>query len=218
MTNEQANDTAASEPVKVDTGTQADSTQEQTEQQVPLSALQAERQKRQEHEAEIRYLREQNNNLTAQKTVVEPSTSDDDEDFVNKRDLKNFQEKLTKEEFASMKRSIAEDTFKEVNPEAMKMINTHLKDIIEKKPWLADSIATAPNRYARAYEIVQDYAPMVTAKKQSSDDAKRIVENSKKPGSPVSVAKSAQLSGADYLKSIAGKAEFREYRKSVRQG
>jgi hypothetical protein len=185
--------------------------------QVPLEALEAERRKRQDIEAQNRLLQDYVNRI--QQPKDEPATkSEDDEDLVNKRDLKQFRQKLTSEEFATMKREIAEETFKEVNPEAIRQINANLKEILERKPWLAKSIEDSSNRYARAYEIVQDYAPALQTKKSQSNDAHRIVENSKKPGSPVSVGKTPNLSGADYLKSIAGTKEFQDYRQKVRQG
>jgi hypothetical protein len=203
---------------QVDTGSVA---QEQPQRQVPLQALEAERHKRQDAEKRnaileeyaLRYqqLQEQMN-----KPKVEDST--DDDDLVNKRELKQFHQKLGTDDLAKLKREISEDMFKEVNPEAMTQINTHLKLILERKPWLVQSIESAPNRYSRAYEIVQDYAPQIAAKSAPVSEAKKIVENAKKPGSPVAAAKSANLSNVDYLRSIAGTKEFKDYRTKLLQG
>jgi hypothetical protein len=98
-----------------------------------------------------------------------------------------------------------------------------LKPILDKKPWLAASVDNALNRLARANEIIDDYMHLVEPKakvqtNQSSNDAKRIVQNAQKPGSPVAFAKSAQPTGVEYLKSIQGKKEFREYRQKLLQG
>lgn len=206
----------------VDSGGDVQTT-EASPKQVPLEALEAEQRRRreeanrrQELEAENRVLRDM-----AAKLQMEPEaakSSDDDLDLVNKRQLREFREALSKEDMAKLKREIAEETFKEINPEAIRQINTHLKEIIERKPWLASSIEEAPNRYARAYEIVQDYAPVIAAKKSGAKEAERIVENAKKPGSPVTMGKAAQGSQADYLKSIAGTPAFREYRQKMLQG
>ena len=183
--------------------------------QVPLEALEAERRKRQDAEAQARAYQELAQRLDSQKTNPKDEDSEEDYESVTKGELKQFYQKLTKEEFAEMKRDIAEETFKESNPDKINMINKHLKEILERKPWLADSIQRAPNRYARAYEVVQDYMPQVTQKQKQASEVKKIVENSQKPGSPVTVGKSAQMSGADYLKSIAGTKEFRDYRKQL---
>lgn len=205
---EQSSDTGSSSP---------DGTNER---QVPLAALEAERSKRQEWEAQNRALQDYANSLKAQVEQLQQKAAPDDsgEDLVNKRDLKQFRETLSKEELAKMKREIAEDTFKEANPEAIKKINAHLNEILERKPWLAASIEQSTNRYSRAFEIVQDYMPAMAAKNNAAEDAKRIVENAKKPGSPTTVGKSANLSGSDSLLGMRGKKEFREYRTKLLQG
>ena len=108
-----------------------------------------------------------------------------------------------------------------MNPEAVQKINTFLKPILDKKPWLAASLDSAVNRLARANEIVDDYIHLVAEKPAARavvNDAKRIVDNSQKPRSPVEAGKSAQPSGTEYLKSIQGKKEFREYRAKVLRG
>ena len=108
-----------------------------------------------------------------------------------------------------------------MNPEAVQKINTFLKPILDKKPWLAATLDNAVNRLARANEIVDDYMHLVAEKPKSkapASDAQRIVDNANKPRSPVEVGKSAQPSGTEYLKSIQGKKEFREYRQKVLRG
>jgi hypothetical protein len=205
-----------SEDVAKEPDVKAPEGEEKAARQVPLEALEAERRKRQEAETQAKLyenLMRQAEESKKQKVKEEPS--EDDDELVNRRDLKQFHQKLTKEEMMALKREIAEETFKETKPEAIKAINTHLKEILERKPWLADSIAGASNRYARAYEIVNDYMPQVTSSTEKATEAKKIVENAQKPGSPIGVGKSQQLSGADYMKSIAGTNEFRDYRKQL---
>lgn len=181
--------------------------------QVPLEALEAERKKRQEYETRVRVYEEMMQRSKQEPAAQEPE--EDEEELVSRGDLKKFRDHLTKEQFFVLKRDISEETFKETHPEAIKEINAHLKDILERKPWLAETIEKATNRYARAYEIVQDYKPQIAAKRDAAKMVDKIVENSKKPGSPAAIGKSQQLSGADYLKSIAGTSEFRDYRKKV---
>ena len=188
---------------------------EKVSRQVPLEALEAERRKRQDAETQARIYQElirKNEDSSKQASVEDTS---DDEELISRKDLKNFHQRLSKEELMVLKRDIAEETFKDTQPQAIKLINTHLKEILERKPWLADSIQNAPNRYARAYEIVGDYMPQVVAKQTQATSAKKIVENSQKPGSPIGVGKTQSLSGQDYMKSIAGTKEFNEYRKKL---
>lgn len=179
--------------------------------QVPLEALEAERRKRQELELQLRAMQE------SKQPQVEDD--EDDEEFITKAELK----RRLKEATFGNKREVMEESFCSSNPKAVELINTHLESIIKRKPWLAQTIESAPNRYARAYEIVQDYMPkeeMTSASKFRSPqaEAKRIVENAQKPGNPATIAKSANGSNLDYLKSIQGKPEFRDYRKKMLAG
>ncbi len=189
-------------------------TQEEHQEQkmVPLSALQAERRKRQDLEARAQVYEE----IIRTKEVKQeaPEEVEDPTALVEKKHLH--------ESNATTKREILETLYQDMNPEAVQKINKYLKPILDKKPWLAQSVDTAQNRYARAYEIVQDYIHLVEEKppvKQSSNnDGQRIIQNSQKPRSPVDVGKSARPEGTEYLKSIQGKKEFRDYRQKVLRG
>jgi hypothetical protein len=188
------------------------------ERTVPLEALEAERKKRQELEAQNRVLQEFMVKSKAEEKKAE-EVDEDPGEFMTKAEFKKRLEKAT----ATQKRELLEEAFCSAKPEAIELINRHLETIIKRKPWLAQTIETAQNRYARAYEIVQDYMPKeepspVQKLKNPKDDAKRIVENSQKPGNPAAMAKPANMSGADYMKSIGGTKEFTEYRKKLLSG
>jgi hypothetical protein len=179
---------------------------------VPLAALQAERRKRQDLEAKAQLYQELIR--AKEEKQSEPEEMEDPNALVEKQHLK--------ETAAHTKRDILETLYQDMNPEAVQKINKYLGPILEKKPWLASSVDTAQNRYARAYEIVQDYLHLVEEKpvvRQSSNtDGQRIVQNAQKPRSPTEVGKSARPEGTEYLKSIQGKKEFREYRQKVLRG
>jgi hypothetical protein len=205
MTTEEEQDVTAAVSEPVDVGQQEEAQEEQK--MVPLAALQAERRKRQELETRARVYEE-----LMSKKPQEPEEEEDPEALVTKSTFK--------EEKALTKREILEQVYQDMNPEAVQKINTYLKPILDKKPWLADSVDSAVNRLARAAEIVDDYMHLLEdkPKTKAASDAKRIVENSQKPRSPVEIGKSAQLSGVEYLKSIQGKKEFREYRQKMLRG
>lgn len=176
---------------------------------VPLAALQAERRKRQEHETRNKVYED----LLAKKNAhVEELPEEDPEALLTKSSFN--------EGTALTKREILEQVYQDMNPGAIQKINTYLKPILDKKPWLASTLDNAQNRLARANEIVDDYMHLVEDKPRSKavSDATRIVQNANKPRSPVEVGKSAQPSGTEYLKSIQGKKEFREYRQKVLRG
>jgi hypothetical protein len=178
---------------------------------VPLAALQAERRKRQELETRNKVYEDL---MSKQSPSREPEEDEEDPEALVTRS--SF-----REEKALTKREILEQVYQDMNPEAVQKINTYLKPILDKKPWLAATLDNAVNRLARANEIVNDYLHLVEEKPKSKaaiSDAKRIVENANKPRSPTEMGKSAQPSGTEYLKSIQGKKEFREYRQKLLRG
>ena len=180
--------------------------------QVPLEALEAERRKRKEAEAQNKAL--QDYMLKSKQTSETAQDEDDEEEYMTKAEFK-------KRSFAQ-KREVLEEAFCSSNPVAVQEINKNLEEIIKQKPWLAQTIENSPNRYARAYEIVQAFKPKekeeLNAYKSVKTDVKRIVENSKKPVSTNSISKSSTMNNAEYLKSIAGTSEFREYRRKMLSG
>ena len=201
---------------------QIDNTQEDHEdgqKMVPLAAMLATRKKLQE--AEMRAAKAEAAQQAYQDYAnkmngkEEPEEEEDPRAIVEKKDLR--------ESTAHTKREILETLYQDMNPEAVQKINKYLKPILEKKPWLATSVDTAQNRYARAYEIVQDYMHLVEekppeARRTGNTDGQRIIQNAHKPRSPAEVGKSARPEGVEYLKSIQGKKEFREYRQKVLRG
>lgn len=205
---------AVSEP------TEGDSLDEQQDNQkmVPLSAMLATRKKLQE--AELRAQKAEAASQAYQQLVNSRSENVEQEDddpnaLVEKKHLL--------ENNVHTKRDILETLYQDMNPEAVQKINKYLKPILEQKPWLAASVDSALNRYARAYEIVQDYMHLVEEKPKAkapspANDGRRIIENANKPRSPTEVGKSARPEGTEYLKSIQGKKEFREYRAKVLRG
>ena len=181
---------------------------------VPLSAMMAEKKRRQE-ETRLRYEAEARNKVL-EEMMAQKSDQSEPEDPEALMTKGSFQQ-----EKALTRREILEQVYQDMNPEAVQKINMYLKPILDKKPWLAASVDSATNRLARANEIVEDYMHLLQEKpkaKTSTSDASRIVANAQKPGSPVQVGKSAQPTGTEYLKSIQGKKEFREYRQKVLNG
>ena len=178
---------------------------------VPLTALEAERRKRQDLEAQNRlyadYMERMKNESSQEQ---EP-----EEDLDKLLDIREFREAQQ-----VTKREIREEVYKDMNPKAMEKVKQYLDKILEKKPWLADSIKSSENRYARAAEIVEDYQHLVETKPnyKTGNEGARIVANANKPGSPVTTGKSSPTSNAAYLKSIQGTPAFREYRQKAMRG
>lgn len=173
--------------------------------QVPLEALEAERYKRQEAETRARIAEEY-----AARAQTEPREEFDPEDAVTEGKFRQSQAQFREE----IKREVLEESFCENNASAVKEINKILPDLIKQKPWIKDVIERAPNRWARAWELVRDFGP----KPQVQAVERKLEENSKKPASPAAVGKAANASKLDLLRGMAGKKEFREYRQKLMQG
>lgn len=185
---------------------------------VPLAAMLATRRKLQEAQANAQKA-DAKAELLYQELMKQKEAHNQEPDdptaLVEKQTLKDVTQ--------ATKREIMETLFKDMNPEAVQEIDLYLDPILKKKPWLANSVDSALNRYARAFEIVNDYKHLVqeksvAVKSSGPKDAQRIVQNSTKPRSPADIGKSAQPGGMDYLKSMQGKKEFREYRQKMLQG
>jgi hypothetical protein len=197
---------ASEEPI-VDNGQDVQPEEQKT---VPLAALEAERRKRQDLEVQNRFYQDQFEKLKSEEAAEEEAA--EEETLVNVKEFKLQQQ--------AAKREIREEVFRDMNPKAMEQIKQFLNPILEKKPWLADSIKGSENRYARAAEIVDDYRHLVEPKSnlKTGNEGARIVQNANKPGSPITSGKTAPTSNMAYLKSIQGTSEFREYRQKVMSG
>lgn len=175
----------------------------QEERKVPLSALEAERRRRQEAEAEKRVYEQ----LASRREQQPQEEVDGDEWITRDQHTKTIQQ---------AKREILEEAFVNSNPDAYQQIKDKLPGLIETKPWVEDVIKNAPNRWQRAWELIGDLSPGEATKPvKRNQDAERIVQNSKKPGSPTAAVKSATMSSVDYMRSIRGTVEWDKYRNSL---
>ncbi len=97
-----------------------------TSRMVPLEALEAERHKRQDLEAQNRALQEF---MLKSKTPVVEDDSDDD-DFITKAEMNRRLEKAT----FSQKREVLEEAFCQSRPDAVELINDNLEQVIKQYP------------------------------------------------------------------------------------
>jgi hypothetical protein len=179
----------------------------QEERMVPLTALEAERKKRQEAETQAKLYEQY---LQQQQAQPQPAPVEDGDDILTKDEYR--------QNISQAKREILEESFFTSNPEAVKQINEHLPELMKNKPWIKEAVENAPNRWQRAWELVRDFTPQTAPTPQKSQDAQRIVDNAQKPGSPATVGKSATASKVDHMRSMRGTREWDEYRSKLRRG
>lgn len=169
------------------------------EEQVPLSALQKERRKRQEIESELRWVREER---IRQQRAEEASQEPDESQY----------EPATREELGKAEkkilRSVEERSWIKQNPEKAAEVNEKLSEFLNQRPHLAAAIDGAPNRYEEAWMLMDALTP-----KQRL--ALKPVAAPKKdaPGSPSGTPKAASLNHAVDVMTMSD-SEFNAWRKS----
>lgn len=165
---------------------------------VPLSALQKERRKRQDLEAENRWLREQQQ----QKTASIPEPDDSRYESATKEDLSRSEEEII--------RKVEERTWIKNNPERYERVNELLPGFLKLRPNLAEAIKSAPNRYEEAWELMDKLTP----KEQKT--IKTAAPKKETPGSPANISKAASLNQAVDVMSMSD-AEFHKWRQSQKR-
>lgn len=221
MTEENQEAVAESSQEEAQDATQTGGEQEQQEQgQVQekeksglQEALLAERRKRQEAEAYNKYMQQQMVAYQSQVHTRQPEPQDDEDEYT--KELKQYTEQRIQH---GIKQTV-EQQFIHQNPQLVEIdpvsgrtwLEEKLEPILRKKPYLAQAIQSAENRYARALEIIDDYTP----KSIANDTRKKLEENQQKPGNPAGVAKSGNMGKLEALKNMSRK-EFSEYRAKMR--
>jgi len=170
----------------------------QHEQNVPLSALQKERRKRQDAEAELKLYREHQ-----LKQMQAPATQEEDDsqyEPVTKAELKQQQ--------VQMMRDVEEKSWIRQNPEKAEAINEKLANFLKKRPNLAAAIEAAPNRYEEAWELMDKLSP-----RQKAELTRPPATKVDAPNSPSGVPKAAAMNQAVDLMTMSD-SEFAAWRKT----
>lgn len=97
-------------------------------------------------------------------------------------------------------------------PDYKEVIEKYALPLVQQKPHLAEGIQGATNKALFAYELgkmaQQMHVPQVAS--QKSENAQRMVENSRKPGTLSQAGGQAALSKADYFASMSDQ-EFMKF-------
>jgi hypothetical protein len=164
------------------------------ETKVPLSALQKERRKRQEHEAELQMERDQRQkSCQPDESQYEP---------VTKADLGAQTNDIL--------RQVEEKSWIKNNPEKYQKLNENLENFLRQKPHLAEALKHAPNRWEEAWELMSALTP----KQQTQLKTNPIKKEA--PGSPSGIPKAAAMNQAVDVMSMSD-AEFTSWRQSQKK-
>ena len=180
---------------------EVESSQESTK-QVPLSALQKERKKRQEIELELQWMKQRE----AQQYAPPPAPVEED----NSRYESATREDLLRAQEESL-RLFEERQWIRSNPEKYEKVNEYLPKFLKQRPHLASAIKDAPNRYEEAYVLMEALTPKQQQQLKAPPTPKKDA-----PGSPTGVPKSAAMNQAVDVMSMSD-SEFQAWRDSKKR-
>jgi len=100
--------------------------------------------------------------------------------------------------------------FQSLHPDYAEVMSKYAIPLVRQKPHLAEGLRGAENKAMFAYELgkmAQQLAQVQSTPPQTSENARRIVENAKQPGHMAMVGGQATLSKAEYYSTMSD-AEF----------
>lgn len=183
----------------------------QEEQKVPLAALQAEREQRQQLQEKLRMMEDH----LALNQTQQSKPQEEKKDFydgLEEGDVLTVGEhkKITSGLINQFQMTIEEMRMTQKHPDYQEVITKYLPDVLKQNPSIHKTLKDS-NDYELAYHLAKnsDNYRKENKRKKESDDAKRIVANSKVPGSLSSMGSISAVSQAKRYKDMSDK-EFEE--------
>lgn len=180
-------------------------------QQVPLSALQAERQQRQQLQENLKVMQDhmallQANNEAPKK---ESETFDGltDNDVLTVGEAKKFMKSFSKDQTLALEELKMSQQHSDYN----EVVRNFLPEVLKNDPDLKDMIVNAPNPYKAAYYVAKRSDGYLKKKRHSSrsPEAREAVENLQRPGNLSSVGTGVSGSASKSYKSMSD-GDFRK--------
>jgi hypothetical protein len=203
--------TGANEVVAVPTEANT-MTQPDQERVVPLSALEAERAKRQQLEESNRMMQEHFALLQAQQSLQRPQPPSQDEfegmsdsDVMTVGDFKKHSQRLA-HQFGM---TLEELRMTQKHPDYQEVVSKYLPEVFKTNPSLRESLKKSQD-YELAYHLAKnsDAYRGATYKQTKNEDAERLIRNSQQAGSLSSMGASTPVAQAKRYKDMSDE-EFR---------
>ena len=201
----------AAAPVQADVEqSQPESASEGNAQTIPLSALQSEREQRQQVQEELRTMKDHLTLIEANQNRPLPPKDEfegiDDSDVLTYGDAKKLLGSVQK----NYQGSIEELKMTQKHPDYQEVIQKYLPEVLKTNPALRRSLEQTQD-YELAYHLAKnsDYFKVQNKKTKKSLDAQRIVENSAQAGSLSSLGATSPISQARRYKDMKD-SDFRE--------
>lgn len=175
-----------------------------------VDRIKAEREaEKREHQAQLEMLRAN----MAQQKPAEAQTKKmfegmEDTDVPNVRELRTEWERRE----AEYQTRLEELQVAQMHPDYAEVIEKYAVPLVKQKPHLAEGLQGARNKALFAYELGKMAQQMQTSAPAAvrSENAQRIVDNAKKPGTLSQAGGQAALSKADYFATMSDK-EFMQF-------
>ena len=188
----------------------------QEDQNVPLSALQSERAKRQQMEDELRMIKD--HLALSQVKQSQPTQKKDDFEGLDDGDVMTVGEfkKLSSGMANKFQMTIEELKMAQKHPDYQEVITKYLPDVLKKNPGLQSTLQKTQD-YELAYYLAKNSDEFRGENKRTkkSADAQRIVENSQRAGTLSSMGSTSPVSQAKKYKDMSDSDFMQEVRKNL---
>jgi len=188
---------------------EATTTQEQT---IPLSALQAERQQRQQLQEQLRMMQDHVELLRSNQVQQKPQQKDQfadlsDDDVLTVGQAKKFVSDLGQKQ----KLEVEELKMATQFPDYAETVKKYLPEVIKENPELRDAIMNAPNPYRTAYTLAKKSDAYLKERGlEKTPEAKKVVEQQQRAGNLSSVGAVSPASQVSGWKNMSD-AEFMKH-------
>lgn len=185
---------------------QQQSMQQSEEQQVPLSALQAERRERQQLQENMKLMQDHMSLLQANNQKKEEKSEFNgmsDNDVLTVGEAKKFMQSFTRQQ----ELAVEELRMSQSNKDYDEVVRKYLPEVLKTDPDLKDVIMSAPNPYKVAYHLAKRSDSYLKDKstESRSPEAKQASHNLNRPGNLSSVGSTSASSQASGYKNMSEK-------------
>lgn len=190
---------AAAQPAQV--SNEAAQTQDQV---VPLSALQAERQQRQQVQEQLRLMQDHVELLQKNTSREEPRKDQfndlSDEDVLTVGQAKKFVSEMSQRQNAQVEELKMATQY----PDYAETVKKYLPELIKENPELLDAIKHAPNPYKTAYTLAKKSDSYLKDRGlQKSPEAQKVMQQQQRAGNLSSVGSPAPATGVSTWKNMS---------------
>lgn len=172
---------------------------------VPLSALQAERQQRQQLQEQLRMMQDHVELLRVnamQQKAPQPEDNLSDEDVLTVGQAKKFVSQLNQQH----KAEVEELKMATQYPDYAETVKKYLPEVIKENPELRDVIMAAPNPFKTAYILAKKSDTYLKDRGvQKSPEAQKIVQQQQRAGSLSSTGSATPASAVGSWKNMSDK-------------